>query len=247
MIVPMRRIFMTFLAALSCLPASAYQHPCARGQVIASEISSIGRGNAFELAGSNEVFVLADILAAEIGKPVDLPSGPVKLYFNGRRPDRYGAQPVHLFHSGGWLQGRLLGRGGALAYPAGEKSSCWQAVLDAEAKFAAKRGMYWRAQGVEFQASDLDLLSKKLGHFVIVKGVVRSIGDRKRRLYLNFGENWAHDFTVSVAKQGTGKFKGNLSSLTKLKNKLVQVRGVLEDNRGPLIRVIDEIQIQIID
>ena len=241
----MRRILTTFFAALPCLPANALEHPCARGKLVMSQVSSAGRGNTFRLVGSTRTFVLADIIAAEIGKTPILPPGPLKVFFNAKRVDRYGAHPAHVFHKGSWLQGTMLGLGRALAYPTGEKSTCWQAVLDAEAKFTAKRDTYWRAQGIEYRASDLDSLSKKLGHFVVVTGVVRSVGDRKRRLYLNFGENWAQDFTVSVEKQGVGKFKGSFDFLKTLTNKKVQVRGVLESNRGPLIRVTDETQIQI--
>jgi hypothetical protein len=144
------------------------------------------------------------------------------------------------------LQGELLRSGEALSLPDTQRKSCRQALLDAESKNTARRGDHWRTRGVEIDAEDLDTLSDSLGRFVMVTGRVRSVGDRARRLYLNFGENWAHDFTVSIAKQGASKFTGDLTRLAGLTGKKVQIRGVLENNRGPLIRVIDDVQVQII-
>ena len=235
------------MATLLVDQAYAIDHPCATGEVRTGKLGSFGKGDTFYLIGSQQKFRLADIVTAPVGEPLRIPTRELVLYSASLQPDRYGRHAVHVFHQGRWLQGDLLKQGKALAYPTTDRISCRKALLDEETKNTAIRVNYWQSKGVEFRATDLDLLSDKLGHFVLVTGVVRSVGDRKRRLYLNFGENWAHDFTVSVAKQGAGKFKGSLSSLTKLKDKQVQVRGVLENNRGPLIRVIDEIQIQIIN
>lgn len=210
------------------------------------KLQSVSKGGTFYLFGFKQRFALADVVIEEIGEVADIPKEKVQLFAADNRVDRYGRLPVHLFQKDQWLQGKLLSKGRALAYPTTAKLACQRALLDAETKNTAKRENYWRDKGVEIRATALDSLSEKLGHFVLVTGLVRSVGDRKRRLYLNFGENWAQDFTVSVAKQGAGKFKGSLNFLTKLKGKHVQVRGVLEDNRGPLIRVINEIQIQII-
>ncbi|MEP2559591.1 MAG: hypothetical protein ABJH63_19250 [Rhizobiaceae bacterium] len=144
------------------------------------------------------------------------------------------------------MQGKLLQNGNALALPSTQRQLCRQALLDAESKNTAKRAQYWRSRGVEIDATDLETLSASVGRFVMVTGFVSSVGDRSKRLYLNFGENWAQDFTVTVAKRGAGKFTGDLARLTGLTGRKVQIRGVLENNRGPLIRVIDDVQVQII-
>ena len=235
----------TIFLLITC-PARAIDHPCAIGTVSTGELASVGRADTFQLLGSSQNFVLADIVTAEIGESLNIPDGPLQLYMKQDQPDLYGRLPVHLFHRGQWLQGKLLKQGKALAYALGDNSACRKALLDAETQNTERRDNYWQSKGIEFRATDLNLLSGKLGHFVLITGRILSVGDRERRLYLNFGENWAHDFTVSVAKQGAGKFKGNLSSLSNLKGKKVQVRGVLEYNRGPLIRVVDEIQIQVL-
>ncbi|MEP1205762.1 MAG: hypothetical protein ABJM29_12165 [Rhizobiaceae bacterium] len=242
----MRRLIPAAILMLITGPARAIDHPCAIGVERTGELASVGRGDTFQLLGSSQKYALADIVAAEIGESPEIPGGPLRLYVADSQGDLYGRLSAHLFHRGQWVQGKLLKQGRALAYAMGDSSACRKALLDAETQNTERRSNYWQVKGVEFRAADLDLLSEKLGHFVLVTGRVLSVGDRERRLYLNFGENWAHDFTVSVAKQGAGKFKGNLSSLTNLKGRKVQVRGVLEYNRGPLIRVVDEIQIKVV-
>lgn len=209
-----------------------------------------GRGDTFTLKDSDRRFVPADIVLSEVGGSLTVEElrryDKITLYFGDYQSDRYGRQPVHLFHRDRWLQGNLLQNGDALALPSTQRVACRQALLDAERKNTARRGHHWRSRGVEIDAADLEGLAEKVGRFVMVTGIVRSVGDRKRRLYLNFGENWAHDFTVSIAKRGAGKFAGDLGRLTGLTGKTVQVRGVLEESRGPLIRVIDDVQIKII-
>ncbi|NKB53160.1 MAG: hypothetical protein GKR97_13215 [Rhizobiaceae bacterium] len=243
----MRNLIAIWVIVLLGGRALAADHPCASGTQISGELDAIGRGGTFRLAGVKQDFVLADIVVEEIGETLDLPAGELVLFFLSRSLDRYGRLPVHAFHKGAWIQQDILRRGKALTLIETNDRNCRKALLDAESKNTARKGNYWRAKGIEFRATDLDLLSTKAGYFVLVTGVVRSIGDRSRRLYLNFGENWAHDFTVSIAKQGAGKFKGSMGFLTQLKDKKVLVRGVLENNQGPLIRVIDETQIQIIN
>ena len=240
---PLSVLVFSFLAAI---PAGATSHPCAFGPSLTGTFADRHRGDSFTISTSNHLFVPADIVLGEVGGGLDPPPGPLTLYLGDHQIDRYGRQPVQLFQNDRWLQGDMLRNGNALALPVTQRNVCQQALLDAESKNTASRGNHWRARGVEIDASDLDTLSDRVGRFVVVTGIVRSVGDRARRLYLNFGENWAHDFTVSIAKQGAGKFTGDFGRLTGLKGKKVQIRGVLEDNRGPLIRVIDDVQVQII-
>ena len=228
----------------------AHSHACAFGPFVKGTFAGQGRGDTFTLSGSDRRYFPADIVLGEIGGALDGDTirshGELTLHLGERQEVRYGRQSAHLFQKGRWLQGDLLRKGKALALPYTQSQPCRKALLDAESKNTARRGRHWRSRGVEIEATDLEGLAKKAGQFVMVTGIVRSVGDRKRRLYLNFGENWAHDFTVSIAKGGVGKFSGDLGRLIGLTGKKVQVRGVLEVNRGPLIRVIDDIQIKII-
>ena len=230
--------------------ADEMSHPCAFGPSVSGLFEGQGRGDTLLLKDTDRRFVPADIVLGEVGGAIDnkilQPGDRLTLHFGDQTVDRYGRQPAHVFRQDQWLQGGLLARGEALALPTTQSGPCHKALLDAESKNTARRGRHWRSRGVEIDATDLEGLAKRLGQFAMVTGRVRTVGDRKSRLYLNFGENWAHDFTVSIAKRGAGKFTGDLGRLIGLTGRTVQVRGVLEDNRGPLIRVIDDVQIKVI-
>ena len=252
---PMRSILSSALVVSAALgpPAVAAAkpvHSCAFGRLFVGTLAEITRGDTFTLSGLDTQFVPADIVLGEIGGAMDgeaiRSSGELSAYSGDQLPDRYGRQPVHLYQQGHWLQGKLLRKGDALALPVTRSKPCRKALLDAESKNTPRRGDYWRSRGVELDATDLEGLAEKVGYFVMVTGIVRSVGDRTKRVYLNFGENWAHDFTVSIAKRGVGRFTGDQNRLIALTGKKVQIRGVLEENKGPLIRVIDDDQIQII-
>lgn len=237
------------VAASLCGPAkaSAQSHPCAIGKVHAGTILSGGGLSGFVLPGVDGRFALADIVLMVPESQVPPPVGQVRLHVLATGPDRYGRNRAHVFDRVGWLQGRLLKSGLALARPDTKLKKCRATLLDAERQFKAKNRNYWRSKGIEFEAEEVSLLAENLGQFVLVNGRVRSIGNRQRRLYLNFGENWAHDFTVSVAKDRQGNLSDGLSGLIETEGKKVQVRGVLDFHNGPLIRVTDEAQVQIID
>jgi len=109
----------------------------------------------------------------------------------------------------------------------------------------AKIGL-WAATPPVIDTSKPDDLLQHIGEFIIVTGIVKSIGDRKRRLYLNFGSNWAEDVTATVLKKGSSAYRCDVAVLQRLEGKRVGIRGIVEDAQGPLIRLIDEAQIDIL-
>ena len=232
---------MSFGAAL------AADHPCARGQAIGGEFLEFRRGSTFRLINSSQDYVFAHVLIREVGGSVPSISGLLTLYASSDKPDRYGRIAVHVFQKSKWIQGTVLKRGQALAFGHVENPACMQALLDAENLHRARFPDFWRKKGQELNTGDLDSLSGKTGHFMLIRGKVRSVGDRQRRLYLNFGEKWAQDFTVSLLKNGFTAFGGSLKRLKDMSGRTAQVRGILEERQGPLIRVVDDIQIQIIE
>ena len=231
---------------ISCAVQAA-GHPCAMGEAIIGEFQEFRRGSTFRLTGSEQDYVLANILIDELGGRPPSMSGLLSLHAATHKPDRYGRIAVHAFQNRTWIQGDLLQNGHGLAFGRVKTQDCLQALLQAEDLHRARHFEYWQKKGLELNAVDDKALSGKTGQFVLIRGKVRSVGDRKRRLYLNFGENWAHDFTVSVSKSGADGFGESLERLKGRRGKTVLVRGTLEERQGPLVRIVDDIQIQIIE
>ena len=200
----------------------------------------------FQLVGSPQHYGLRGVyLTAK--SPL---SGSLELYGTLKNPDRYSRLTVQAFQGSAtrqWVQGQLLREGKALVYAFGENPNCLSAMKLAERLGEKSKTGIWALGNLPWRAQDLGTLSEKLGHFALIEGKVLSVGNRKKRLYLNFGQNWSQDFTVSLVKKGKGAFKGDVERIIGLKGKIIRVRGILEQRQGPLIRLIDEAQIEIIE
>jgi len=200
----------------------------------------------FKLDGKQQAYGLGGVyLPGEV-----FINGRVELYAANREPDRYNRILVQAFNNllrENWIQGRLLFEGRALVFGLGENPECLKAMREAERRAEAAKAGIWATEKLPWSAADLELLAQKLGYFAIIEGKVLSVGDRKKRLYLNFGKKWSQDFTVSLVKTGKGAFKGDVTGISGLIGKTVRVRGLLEERQGPLIRLSDEAQIEIIE
>lgn len=73
--------------------------------------------------------------------------------------------------------------------------------------------------------------------FQIVEGKVLSVGKTETRTYLNFGEDYRTDFTVSINAADLAAWTAADTALDSLKDKRIRVRGFVYDSGGPLIRV----------
>jgi hypothetical protein len=222
-------ILLASLGSAFLLNGGAGAHPCQTGSAVTGTIVPDGTSDGFALLGEERSFVLAGLVFEQV---VDVPEGEVKLYPAREHLDRYGRLPVFVFLGGQFLQETLLDHGKALADPRDLNRVCALMLLAAE------------PAGIVVRTDDLEGLASRVGHFAAVRGRVLSIGDRERVLYLNFGGNWAQDFTVSVAKLGRNRYQGDIEALHDLVGHEITVRGTLEERRGPLLRLTDEQRLQ---
>ncbi len=191
-----------------------------------------GTSDLFRVEGDDRRFRLADI--ATDAPLAMVTNEPLALYALSETPDRYGRIAVHAFIDNMWLQGAFLEQATALADPVGRSADCVSALLAAE------------PEGTALPASDAKRVAARAGLFTVVTGRVASVGDRERRLYLNFGQKWDEDVTASVAKTGRSRYRGDVDSLATLAGKRVEIRGTVELNGGPVIRLKDAAQIRIL-
>jgi hypothetical protein len=77
--------------------------------------------------------------------------------------------------------------------------------------------------------------------FQIVEGTIKNAAIVKNRIYLNFGDNWKTDFTVSIGPEARRLFSKEGYNPLQWSGKTVRVRGWIEDYNGPYID-LDHVQ-----
>jgi hypothetical protein len=82
---------------------------------------------------------------------------------------------------------------------------------------------------------------------VLVEGRIQSVGERQTRTYLNFGRDWASDFTIIIPKRTWGLMAAQGMTAAALKGRSVRARGVIEEWQGPALTVTAPAMIEILD
>jgi hypothetical protein len=99
-------------------------------------------------------------------------------------------------------------------------------------------GLWGDARYKPISSDDMDRLRAQIGSFVLVEGRVRSIGERPQRIYLNFGEHWAEDFTIIIPRRTWKLMVERGLDSAALKGQRIRARGILEPWQGAALTII---------
>jgi endonuclease YncB( thermonuclease family) len=176
----------------------------------------------------------------------------VALRLPGPGPDRYGRLVAHAFVQTAsddvLVQGRLLAAGQALVSPVPLAAGCRAYLRDAERDARARRlGLWGDPYYVVRAARNADDVLAEQGRFALVEGKVATARESGGIIYLNFGERWSEDFTVTILRRNQHMFAGAGLRPLALAGLEVEVRGWIEDRGGPVIEVARPEQIEIIN
>lgn len=158
--------------------------------------------------------------------------------------DRYGRLTAVLYIDGHDLpvQDDLLRGGAASVYPLTGAEPYLDNLLEAE---AAARG-----QGVGMWAHayvDAADAGKLIGHYGFVEGRVAEVAKVGSKIYINFGEDWREDFTVTIPSKYAKEFrKAGLDPMA-FKGRILRVRGWVTRDSGPGVTVTDPRQVEVSD
>lgn len=169
----------------------------------------------------------------------------LRLGYGGRRTDRHGRDLAHLYRDDGlWLQGALLESGMARVYSFADNRALVAEMLARErAARAARRGIWadpYYAVRTPFEAGDF------IDSFQVIEGRVRAVAVVRGRAYLNFGEDWRSDFTVSLAPAVLRRFAREGVDPAGYADRAVRVRGWLKSFNGPMIEATHPEQIEVL-
>ena len=210
----------------------------AGGEVVRLAGIDAPTGLAGEAADSTEA--ARATLAALVGA-----GGSLRLVAAGR--DRHGRLVGQVFDDAGrLLQAGMVAAGFARLRPYPDPVPCLGQLLALE-KTARRTGKgLWRKDFAPVFANDPSLIGRK-GLYVLVEGFVLSVGQGNRVDFLNFGRMWQRDFTVLVGAAVKAELAAAGVETAAFAGRRVLVRGVVEENGGPSIRLNDFREIEILD
>ena len=178
----------------------------------------------------------------------------VRLAYGETRRDRYDralAQAWSMPPGGGverWLQAELVEAGAARVMRHADNRAGMAELLAIEARArAAGRGL-WSERQFAVRDPDPDALAQDEGSLQLVEGrIVEATRLRNGRLYLNFGSDYRTDFTVSVEAADMPAFEAAGLDAAMLESRRVRVRGWVEMDNGPMIRIDHPERIEVLE
>jgi endonuclease YncB( thermonuclease family) len=138
------------------------------------------------------------------------------------------------------LQTALLAAGAARVSPQSDEEALLDAYFAAEdAARVAGRGLWGlRAYAVRETTDE----SHAFG-FQIYRGLVRSTGENKGRIFLNFGDNFRTDLTATMTKGAFRRWRRQ-DALQTYEGRTVELRGLVDWINGPSIEMRHERQLR---
>ena len=170
----------------------------------------------------------------------------VKLSYGGRRTDRYRRALAHLHRDDGvWIQQELLRLGMARVYSFRDNRAVVAELLAAErAARIDKVGIWGHGWYRIWQQEELH---GGLDGFFLIEGIVLKSAQIRGRIYLNFGEDWRQDFTITVSPRDRRLFERTGFAHAAMVGQRVRVRGWLKHFNGPSIEATHPEQIEVLN
>jgi hypothetical protein len=104
----------------------------------------------------------------------------------------------------------------------------------------------WADPAYRIRSAAEPSLAGETGLYQVVAGRVISIGHGEAMIFLNFGRDYGHDFTLMIAPAMVGDLAAAGIDVETLAGKRVLVRGMIEDSGGPAIRLGDPTDIEVL-
>ncbi|HMN71185.1 MAG TPA: thermonuclease family protein [Rhodoblastus sp.] len=178
-----------------------------------------------------------------------LAGAEIRLSSLAAKPDRWGRAPAAAFLGDRpeSLGEQILEAGLARYLPDPAARPCRDRLLAAEAAArAAKRGL-WAMPGAALDAGDARAILAAPRGLALVEGRILSIGERRGRLYLNFGPRRTTDFTIVISKRNLALFDAARIPVRELAGRRLRARGLVDRGFGPLMEIGTPDALEILD
>jgi endonuclease YncB( thermonuclease family) len=110
---------------------------------------------------------------------------------------------------------------------------------------SAKLGLWSEPYYVVMGAQRLAAYKVEPGQFSVVEGKVLSVRESGGTIYMNFGRRWSEALTVTISNRNERTFVAAGIEPRRLENRVLRVRGFIEERNGPRIEATRPEQIEI--
>lgn len=152
---------------------------------------------------------------------------------------------VEKVDNGAWVQGTLVSLGLARVKTERRNPEMAEALLALERTARAAKLGLWAMP--DYQILKPKNTVGKKGSFQVVEGKVIGAAMKQNRVYINFGDNWKDDFTVTIPPEFRSNFFKNKLDPLKLTGKTIRVRGWVEEYNGPFIEIDHPERIEVLE
>lgn len=175
---------------------------------------------------------------------------PVRLYLREPRFDRYRRLRAQIFVDPEpgkpvWLQQEMVRRGLARVAILPDRPECAKELYAAEGAARQMRAGLWSSEAYAVRTPG-SLGWHDLGTFQIVQGGVVNATVRGSRAYINFGQNWRRDFTVTIAPSDMKTFRAGGVDPQSYAGKTLRVHGWIDRFNGFEIETASPQQIEVL-
>ena len=171
----------------------------------------------------------------------------IDLYTGGASPDRHGRILAHVFTQDGlWVQAELLDQGMARTYTFADNRAAIDLMLEHETQARAMDVGLWSHPFFQIRdAGEPGLVP--VDTFELIEGRVVEVAEFDRRIYLNFGDDWRQDTTVTISPNNRSIFADAEFDFAALEGKKIRVRGWTQWYNGPVIEIDHPEQIEVLE
>jgi micrococcal nuclease len=210
------------LVCCSINPAQAAETKLLREQVVAVfPDASIQLAQTGKAVFANTVVLDVDAAASWLAAHVL----QQEIHFTAADTDRYGRTRITSD-----IEDAMLRDGVSILYASAGDIPTSQRVAEAAAR-GAKHGV-WASEALLLTP---EAALKATRGFHVIEGTITRIYEGKSATYINFGQDWHSDFSITIYAKQRRSMKAFLASLTA--GDRVRVRGSIIDENGPMIRL----------
>lgn len=163
-------------------------------------------------------------------------------------PDRWGRQPTYLLEAQGFppFQETLLREGMVRLNPMDLPNEKYTARFrTAERDARDNQNGLWGLKA--YQILDTETAEEGLYQIRTIRAQILEVSVRRDRVYLNTGDDYKTDFTITIPTRIARQFEREGMVLETLKGKTVEATGWLEYINGPSMELAKTGQLQLLD